>query len=124
MTRRLVLGAVLAAFALPGVVALADHDEVGPIYKHVRQTAICTVRCDDGPCDFSINIYDENANIVASGDFTDIPNHAARAVFYSGTKRLLTCEAPDPVGAGDAEDAGFVLLSPTGQMVAMTSQDE
>ena len=117
--------AILAVCALTLCVPLAwaDHDEVGPIYKHVNQTAICTMRCDAGPCDFRIEIYDDNGNVVAAENFTGVPNEGVRMVLYSGIKRLLSCEAVDN-SDGDAEDAGFVLLSPTGKVVAITSQDD
>lgn len=113
----------LCALALCAPVALAsDHDEVGPIYKHANQTAICTMRCDDGPCDFRIKIYDENGNVLVNQLFTNVPNEGSRMVVYDGIKRLLSCQATNNTD-GDAEDAAFTLLSPTGKVVAITSQD-
>ncbi len=39
-----------------GVVAMASHDDIGPMYNAADQTLLCMVHCDTGPCDIRMKI--------------------------------------------------------------------
>lgn len=121
MKRTLILGFLVAAVALCAAPALADHDELSSIYKPAGHTAICMMRCDNGPCTLDFDINDENGNTVASGFFTNVPSNGARMVVYGGPKKLISCNGDPSNGVGDI---GWAIVDSTWHTVALANQDD
>ncbi len=101
----------------------AGHNDLGPVYKGRDQTLGCMLHCDDGPCDWRIRIVDQNGNTLVNKTFYDVPNRGARAVFYSGSKKLVSCWAHPVSGDNDFSEPSAVILDNTGRTVAIMSND-
>ncbi len=62
-----------------GPIAMAAHDDFGPMHKAPDQTVVCMVYCDSGPCDFDMTIEGPNGEELKDKSFNNVPTTGSGA---------------------------------------------
>ncbi len=100
--------------------------DVGPVWNARNQTPVCMVRCEEGPCDFRIEINGSQGQMLSERIFRDVPTRGHRQLAYAGSEKMISCEGKlvEQVkqSSGRAEPA-WAILDVKGNIVAYMTND-
>ncbi len=87
---------------------------------------MCMVHCDDGICDFKIQIRGSNGQLLKKKKFIGVPSGGNRGLAYGGLHETISCEVKDVQGApciGFPREPAWVILDTSGQVEAYMTND-
>ncbi len=103
-----------------------DVKDVGPVWNARNQTPMCMVHCDEGICDFKIEIRGSSGQLLKKKRFIGVPSDGNRGLAYGGSHETINCEVKDVQGApciGFPREPAWVILDNRGQVEAYMTND-
>ena len=104
--------------------SFGNYDALGPIWNSREATPECMTKCEEDAsyCDFTIEIRDEEGEIVKSKTFMGVPPRGSRSLAYDGNAKRIFCSVDDH--SGDTEEDSAALIDIQGQVVAYMTATE
>ncbi len=102
---------------------------LGPVWNSNGSTPQCMTKCEELPgsasydaCEFTIEMRNEDGEIVKKKKFSNVPPRGSRQLSYRGSVQRLFCTVEDHVG--ETEEDSAALIDKRGNVMAYMTATE